>query len=117
MYWVFKDPKVFQEKRVLQVLQDLLDHLNLAHQDQKVLQELEVSSTSLYPLIHPRIRISVKNLSSCVVAGPRGSLGHPGKPGPDCKAPLPGSQGDPGILGPDGEQGQLLIFRFNHLRD
>lgn len=41
-----------------------------------------------------------------------GYFGPPGKPGPDCEDPIPGSQGDPGSLGPDGEQGQISNFRL-----
>lgn len=54
-------------------------------------------------------------MSLCVVVGPTGSFGPPGKPGTDCKAPVPGPKGDPGSPGPDGETGQT--FRFNKLRD
>lgn len=54
-------------------------------------------------------------MSSCVLVGPPGSLGYPGKTGPDCKAPIPGPTGDPGSPGPDGETGQT--FRFNKLRE
>lgn len=53
----------------------------------------------------------------CVVVGPSGSFGPPGKPGPDCKGPIPGPQGDPGSPGPDGDPGQTLTFRLNKLRD
>lgn len=99
---------VFQEKRALQALQDPLDHRNLAHLDLQAPQDPKACSTLIYPFLNR----TQANYWLCVVLGPVGYLGPPGKPGPDCKDPVPGSQGDTGSLGPDGEQGQNLNFRF-----
>lgn len=44
--------------------------------------------------------------------GPQGCSGYPGEPGPDCQSPIPGSQGDPGPFGPDGDPGWASVFMF-----
>lgn len=54
------------------------------------------------------MKLSVNNVSVCVIVGPPGGYGLPGTLGPDCKGLVAGPTGDHGCPGPDGEPGQSL---------
>lgn len=70
--------------------------------------------TSLLTSLHS---LPLMHLKVFLFVGPSGVPGFPGQPGPICKGPVLGSQGDPGCPGPDGEPGQTLVIRFNKLAD